>query len=117
MEEDRTPGPISRYRRKYRRLLLTRILSLEAPWFWNFRKYFSAQLYRQKMISYLLLKTFQSLQLISGGSCSSSLWGRSSQVELKKNSYSLPVHPDNPNTKLTLSILMCLLLHTPLRAC
>ena len=56
-----------RFRRKHRRSPLSRILSLERLflslehlslslerlWFWNLRKYFSAQLYRQKSISHL----------------------------------------------------------------
>src|SRR5271155_329159 len=61
------------FRRKYRRLPLSRILSLERLclsleglllslarlWSWNSTKYFSAQLYCQKPISHLMCKSFQ----------------------------------------------------------
>src|SRR5271168_4234178 len=67
-----TPSYAS-FRRKYRRLPLSRILSLEGLclsledlllslerlWFWNSTKYFSAQLYYQKLISHLMCKSFQ----------------------------------------------------------
>src|SRR5256885_504570 len=47
-------------------LPLIRKSSLKRPWFWSFRKYSAAQLCSQKMTSYILRKSFQILQLISG---------------------------------------------------
>jgi hypothetical protein len=43
------------------------ILSLDRrPLFWNFRKYFSAQLYRQEVILHSLREIFQVGQMLSG---------------------------------------------------